>query len=75
MCLVWNQSGSQVSSGFVLFFQLVESEEQLQQTLADALVEETTFTVNVWVHLSYLTAEVNKSTVDKQNPSAIVTLY
>lgn len=32
---------------FVL--QLVESEEQFQQRLADRLVEETTFTVNVWV--------------------------
>lgn len=33
---------------FVLwFFQLVESEEQLQQPLADVLVEEATFTVNV----------------------------
>lgn len=31
----------------VLFFQLVENEEQLQQTLADALVEERAFTVNV----------------------------
>lgn len=31
----------------VLHFQLVESEEQFQQTLADALVEETAFTVNV----------------------------
>lgn len=35
-----------------LFFQLVESEEQLQQPLADVLVEEATFTVNVWVKRS-----------------------
>lgn len=30
----------------------MESEEQLQQPLADVLVEEATFTVNVWVKRS-----------------------
>lgn len=45
------------SSGFVLtgsfcFLQLVESEEQFQQSLADVLVEETSVTVNVWVKLA-----------------------
>jgi len=31
----------------VFFLQLVESKEEFQQSLADALVQETSFTVNV----------------------------
>lgn len=42
----------------LLIFQLVESEEQFQQSLADALVLETAFTVNVWVNQTCHNAEV-----------------
>lgn len=31
--------------------QLVENEEQFQQSLAEAIVKDTDFTVNVWVSL------------------------
>ena len=48
MCEVLS-SGFVLTMGVVLLFllQLVESEEQFQQSLADALVEETSVTVNV----------------------------